>query len=62
MNEYYKQLVNTTIVDHKIVDDTPILIIQKVQGNEVYFYEIAVKSMDGQQPGILTGLPWSSHG
>ena len=40
--EYYKQIIGGKIIDCKVVEGIPILIIEKTVGNEIFYYEIQV--------------------
>ena len=54
---YYRQFLDYTIVDHKIVNGFPILIVAKDGGST---YEVTVsKNEQGTEPGMLLGFPIS---
>tara|TARA_R110002020_G_scaffold115318_3_gene265182 strand:+ start:353 stop:553 length:201 start_codon:yes stop_codon:yes gene_type:complete len=54
---YYKQFLDYTIVDYKIVNGFPILIVAKDDG---LTYEVTVsKNEQGTEPGMLLGFPIS---
>ena len=56
--KYYSQFLDYKIIDYKIVDDFPTLIISKVRGTEEFIHEIKVSRNDkGTEPGVLLGLP-----
>jgi hypothetical protein len=55
---YYRQFLDHTIIDYKIVDGFPILIVAKDGG---LTYEVTVsKNEQGTEPGILLGFPISN--
>ena len=56
--KYYSQLLDYQIIDYKIVDDFPVLIVSKKIGTEEYIHEVIVAKNDrGTEPGVLLGLP-----
>ena len=55
---YYKQFLDYTIIDYKIVEGFPILVLSKDDGVP---YEVTVsKNEQATEPGILIGFPMSS--
>jgi len=61
MHTYYKQFLNCTIIDYKISNGFPTLILRKEVNYEEFFYEVAVSRNDqGTEPGTLLGFPMST--
>ena len=54
---YYRQFLDYTIVDHKIVNGFPILIVAKDGG--VTYEVTGSKNEQGTEPGMLLGFPIS---
>lgn len=61
MSTYYNQFINCTIIDCKITNGFPVLILCKEVNNEEFLYEVTVSRNDqGTEPGTLLGFPMST--
>tara|TARA_Y100000310_G_scaffold344785_1_gene459499 strand:- start:1878 stop:2087 length:210 start_codon:yes stop_codon:yes gene_type:complete len=60
MHTYYNQFLNCTIIDYKISNGFPILILRREINEEEFLYEVTVSKNDqGTEPGTLLGFPIS---
>ena len=58
LENYYQQALDCKIIDYKIVDGFPVLILSKEVSGEQFLYEVKVSKNDqGTEPGVLLGLP-----
>lgn len=58
LSNYYQQFLDCKIIDYKIVDNFPVLILRKEVNGEEFLYEILVSKNDqGTEPGVLLGFP-----